>query len=288
MLDFVHLEQTLSKDEYRSRLPAVQMRLLQLQRVLREARIGTLLIVEGWDAAGKGRVIRKLTEPLEPRGFDLVWVREPRSHEHPMPWMWRFWKTLPAYGEIAIYDHSWYWRALVEKQEAAESDDQRDAWLDALRDINGFERLLAVDRYCVIKLFLHIDREEQQRRIRRLRNDPDWAWMAEQMDPERHERYDADARLIEEMLQRTESAEAPWRVIAATDHRHAKIRAMETTIERFEQVLRQHRWQIPPPIEGEGIDSCDDGRPLAPAEREKTRGDSAPEPHPPASASPSP
>jgi polyphosphate kinase 2 (PPK2 family) len=262
VLDFVNLDQKLPKPEYRSLLPLRQMRLLQLQRVMREARFGTLVILEGWDGSGKGRVIRKLTEPLEPRGFELVWVREPRSHARTLPWMWRFWKTVPAYGDLAIYDHSWYWRALVEEEKPTDPVERRETWLERLRDINLFERLLVEDRYLVIKIFLHIDPDEQKRRMEQAKKDPDWAWMSAQMDPERQARYAEDRVLVEEMLERTETAEAPWTLVAATDHRHAKIRTMDTVITSFEQTLERHGLDVPEPIVDTSIDSCDDGRDL--------------------------
>ena len=256
MLDFVNLEEKLPREVYKQQLPAKQLRLLQLQRTLREACLGTLVVFEGWDAAGKGRVIRKLTEPLEPRGFELEWVREPRSRHEPMPWMWRFWRSIPAHGAMTIYDHSWYWRALVEKQEAAESRKRRHPWLDALRDIALFERLLVDERYLVVKFFLHIDRAEQRRRMAKLEKDPEWSWMVQQMEPDRHSRYEEDAVLIEEMLERTEIPEAPWRIVAATDHRHAKMTVFDTLIEAFESALAKHGFEVPPRLVDQYLDSC--------------------------------
>ncbi|MEM1202412.1 MAG: hypothetical protein AAGN66_04220 [Acidobacteriota bacterium] len=217
------------------------------------------MVFEGWNTSGKGAVIRKLTEPLEPRGFELVWVREPRSHHQPLPWLWRFWRTLPPYGAMAIYDHSWYWRTLVELQDSGEGLTRREPWLERLRDITRFEQLLTDSRYEIIKFFLHIGEDEQRRRLEALARDDDAEPRAGSSG--RHDRYGRDYLLVEEILERTESAAAPWSIVPATDLRFARHEVCRLVARRFEEALERRGFEVPEPLGDDvSLDSCDDGR----------------------------
>src|SRR5437868_3034362 len=117
MREKVDLDLKLSKQEYKAQLAAVQERLFDLQKACWEARIPSILVFEGWDASGKGTTINTLTQKMEPRGFQLHSTVAPRTYEARMPWLWRFWLNLPNYGEMAIFDRSWYGRVLVERVE---------------------------------------------------------------------------------------------------------------------------------------------------------------------------
>ena len=117
MLEQVNLDCRLPKKEYRSVLPELQRRLYDLEKACWDRRIPSIVVFEGWDAAGKGSAIATLTERLDPRGFKLHAIRAPRTYQKQRPWLWRFWVRIPSYGEMAIFDASWYGRVLVERVE---------------------------------------------------------------------------------------------------------------------------------------------------------------------------
>src|SRR5580658_6361737 len=162
MLEKVDLTRAISKEEYKSRLPALQERLYDMQLAASEAGLASVIVFEGWDAAGKGTCISVLTSRLEPRAFRLHVIREPRLQEQHMPWLYRFWQRVPNYGQMALFDRSWYWRVLEERVEKIAPPGE---WEKSYRDIADFERTLAADGYALVKLFLHIDKKEQKHRL---------------------------------------------------------------------------------------------------------------------------
>lgn len=242
MLEALDLSREVSKEDYKQRLPGLQRRLHELQRACWEHELATMIVLEGWDASGKGSVIGKITQQLEPRGFRLHAVREPRTFETQLPWMWRFWAKLPNWGEMAIYDHSWYSRVLVERVEDMISSLR---WRRSYQDIMAFEQTLVADRYLLAKFFLHIDKDEQESRFKALESDPRTSWQVEGEDWARHERYDEYRTAIEEMLERTETEWGPWTLVAATDRRWTRLRVLQTIVEVMEEGLERHGCEIP-------------------------------------------
>jgi polyphosphate kinase 2 (PPK2 family) len=244
MLEKIDLDRSLPKAEYKPRIEWLQERLLDLQTVCWREKIASVILFEGWDAAGKGTVVTALTQRLEPRGFRLYSIQGPRSAEAAMPWLWRFWQKLPNYGEIAIFDRSWYGRVLVERVEKLTP---KDKWLSGYQDIGNFERTLADDGYLILKFFLHISSAEQKRRFKAMEKDPLSAWHVQPEDWEHHRKYDKYVRAIEEMFSRTETEWAPWTIVEATDLRWARVRVFETIIRRLEEALQQRGAAVPPP-----------------------------------------
>lgn len=245
MLETLDLNRSLDKAEYKDRLPTLQSRLHQLQRACWTANLGTLVVFEGWGASGKGSVIRKMTQRLEPRGFSLQAIQEPRTVERHLPWMWRFWVRLPNWGHMGIFSHSWYWRVLAQRlQEEITEQQVRQAF----NDINAFERALADDRYVIVKYFLHIDEEEQERRLKKLEADPISAWQVRSHDWQQHKNYARYLLAVEEMLERTESEWGPWTLIEGNDHRWERIRVFETLIQSIEDGMERKGYEVPEPV----------------------------------------
>ena len=242
MLEALDLSKKLSKSEYKLRLPWMQRRLHRLQRACWKDKIATIAVFEGWDAAGKGSTVGKLSQRLEPRGFSLHAIREPRTYELHMPWMWRFWVKIPNWGEMAIFDRSWYGRVLVERVEGLIPESQ---WRSGYRDIISFERALAQDRYLIVKFFLHITKEQQKERFKLLESDPATAWHVEPEDWEHHRNYDRYLIAVEEMLERTETEWGPWTLVEATDRRWTRYRVFDTLIRRMEHGLTRHGCEVP-------------------------------------------
>ena len=227
MLEKVDLTRAISKEEYKSRLPALQASLYDLQLATSEAGLPSVIVFEGWDAAGKGTCINVLTSKLEPRAFKLHVIQEPRTHELHMPWIYRFWQRIPNYGHMAIFDRSWYRRVLDER---VEKITPKAEWQKAYRDITDFERTLADDGYAIVKLFFHISNKEQKKRFRKLESDPLTRWQVQAADWKRHEQYGKYLVAVEEMLERTESEWGPWTIVEATDRYWTRVAVFETII----------------------------------------------------------
>ena len=242
MLEKIDLTRKLSKGEYKARLPYLRERLYDLQKSCWSAGIPSVILFEGWDAAGKGTSVKALTRRLEPRGFKLYPIQAPRTYETHVPWLWRFWLKLPNYGEMSIFDRSWYGRVLVERVEGLTPEKE---WRKAYRDIANFERTIADDGYVIIKFWLHISQEEQEQRFKKLEKDPLMAWHVQPEDWEHHRKYDEYLLAVEEMLERTETEWGPWTIVEATDRRWARVKIFETIICRLEESLSQRGVPLP-------------------------------------------
>jgi polyphosphate kinase 2 (PPK2 family) len=244
MLDQVDLDKRLSKREYKARMPYLRDRLYDLQKACWDAEIPSLIVFEGWDAAGKGTTINRLTQRLDPRGFKLYATREARTYEKHMPWLWRFWLKLPNYGQMAIFDRSWYGRVLVERVEGLATEAQ---WREAYQDIVDFERTLVDDRHVIVKFFLHISKKEQRRRFKKLEADPLESWHVQPEDWAHHKKYKHYLAATEEMLALTDTEWGRWVVVEATDRRWTRVKVFETLVQRLEDALRQRDLPLPAP-----------------------------------------
>ena len=252
MLEKVDLTLELSKKEYKRRLDASGGNLTLLQRSTFAAGIPIVILLEGWDASGKGTSVNLLAQYLDPRGFRINATIGATSIENQMPWLWRFWQKLPNYGEFAIFDRSWYGRVLVERVEKLIPP---DSWREAYQDILEFERAISEDGYILIKFFLHISKREQKRRFEAIDADPLQKWRVTREDWSNHRRYKDYLIAIEEMLERTETEWGNWTIVEATNREWARIKVMETVCGRIEEALKQ-RGQ-PLPVQAE---SSEDGK----------------------------
>jgi polyphosphate kinase 2 (PPK2 family) len=246
VLEKIDLDQKIDKKTYRRIMPELEDRLFEVQKASWDARIPVVILFEGWDAAGKGTSIQKLTSPLDPRGYKLYPIRPARTYEKKRPWLWRFWIKIPACGEWAIFDRSWYGRVLVERVENLTPESE---WRRAYRDIVDFERALADDGTLIIKYFLHISKQEQKRRFNKLAKDPMTAWHVTPEDWEHHYRYDDWVLAYEEAFERTESEWGPWTIVEATDRRFTWVKIYQTAITSLEERLGWPHMALPGPTE---------------------------------------
>lgn len=231
MLEKVDLGRALPKEEYKRRLPVLQDRLYELQLATSEKGLASLIVFEGWDASGKGTCINVLTGRLEPRAFHLHAIREPRTHELRLPWLYRFWERIPGYGQMAIFDRSWYRRVLEERVEKIVP---KREWQKAYRDIVDFERTLADDGCVIVKFFFHISKKEQRQRFRKLQSDPLMRWQIGAAERKQHRAYEKYLVAVEEMLEHTASEWAPWTIVEATNRYWTRVTAFETIIAALE------------------------------------------------------
>jgi polyphosphate kinase 2 (PPK2 family) len=234
MLEKLDLTQEIDKKEYKQVMPELQNRLYMVQKASWDAGIPVVILFEGWDAAGKGTSIQGLTAPLDPRGFKLYPIRAARTYEKKRPWLWRFWSKLPARGEWAIFDRSWYGRVMVERVENLTPENE---WRRGFRDIVDFERTIADDGHAIIKFFLHISKQEQKRRFEKLVKDPLNAWHVTAEDWEHHRHYDDWLLAYEEAFERTDTEWGPWTIVEATDRRFTRVKIFKTIISSLEEKL---------------------------------------------------
>jgi AMP-polyphosphate phosphotransferase len=234
MLDTVDLSSKMEKDAYKPLMADLSDRLYYVQQASWAAGVPVIILFEGWDAAGKGTTIHKLTDPIDPRGYKIYPIRAVRTYEKKHPWLWRFWLKIPARGEWAIFDRSWYGRVLVERMENLV--EEKD-WKRAYRDIVDFERTLADDGTLIIKFFLHISKKEQQKRFDKLTDDPLNAWRVSDEDLRNHKRYKKWLRIYQEMLEQTDTEWGPWTIVEATDRRHTQVKVYQTIIRALESRL---------------------------------------------------
>ena len=231
MLENINLKKKLPREEFKRVLPTLQGRLYDLEKACWDHGVPTVIVFEGWDAAGKGTTIAALTQRLDPRGFKLYPITAPRTYEQQRPWLWRFWLRVPNRGEMVIFDHSWYGRVLEERVERTIAEKE---WMHAYRDIVEFERMLADDGAIIRKFFLHISKKEQKQRFRAIEADPLEAWRVTKADWVRHKKYDEYLVAIEDMLELTESEFAPWTIVEATSKWHERKKVFETIIAAIE------------------------------------------------------
>ncbi len=241
MLEKVNLDIKLSHNQFKRVLPGLQAHLYDLEKACWDNHVPSVVVFEGWDAAGKGSAISTLTARLDPRGFKLHPIQPPRTYEQNHPWLWRFWRRIPAYGEMAIFDHSWYGRVLEERVEKLVPE---NVWRNAYRDIVEFERMLADDGAVIVKFWLHITKKEQKKRFEALEADPLEAWHVTKADWERHKTYKAYLEATEEMLELTDSEYGPWTIVEATSRWYARKKIFETVIRALEGRLGK---AAPPP-----------------------------------------
>lgn len=234
MLDQIDLDRSISKREYKQRLPKLQARLYYMEQVLLEARIPTLIVFEGWAGTFKVDTISVLMRRLDPRGLRVYPITPPRTYETQYPWLHRFWLKTPSYGQIAIFDRSWYRQVLNDRVHGAMSEAD---WRDRCDDIVAFERQLASDGAVILKFWLHISKKEQKRRFRKLQADSLTAWQVTDEDRWQNRHYEQVETLIKELMARTDKPHAPWIILPATDKRYEHVTAFETILSRLEARL---------------------------------------------------
>jgi AMP-polyphosphate phosphotransferase len=235
VLEAVDLSLKLDQGVYRKRLLDAQLRLRRLHFRMYERQVPVLAVFEGWDAAGKGGAIKRITETLEPRGFTVSSFSAPRGEEKTHHYLWRFWRTLPRAGHLGIFDRSYYGRVLVERVEGfcAESE-----WRRAYREITEFEGHQASFGMVICKFWLHVSPEEQLRRFRERERDPFRQHKLTPEDWRNRARWGEYAEAVEDMVAGTSTPAAPWTVVEADDKLHARVKVVVTVADAVERALR--------------------------------------------------
>lgn len=236
ILDKLDTTLALSKEEYKECLEQYQTKLARLAWQAYDAKHSTVIIFEGWDAAGKGGVIRRLTDPIDARLFRSISVAAPTEEELAHHYLWRFWRQIPRAGYMTLYDRSWYGRVLVERLEEFA---QPHEWMRAYQEINDFEEELVDSGIVLLKFWLHITPEEQLKRFEERKKTPWKQHKLTEDDWRNREKWDAYAQAVNDMVLRTSTGKVPWSLVPANDKLHARIEILKTVCDRLEQALNQ-------------------------------------------------
>ncbi len=234
-LSEIALDKTIEDHVYKAQLKDLQHQLNTLHYRLYRKKIPVIIVYEGWDAAGKGGNIKRITGALDPRGFEVHPIACPEPHEKSRHYLWRFWTKLPKTGHIAIFDRSWYGRVMVERLEEFCSTND---WKRAYNEINEFEKELAYWGAVIIKFWVQIDKDTQLERFTERQNTLEKQWKITDEDWRNREKWDAYEEAANEMLQKTNTTYAPWHVLASVDKKYARIQALKIVIETLEAALR--------------------------------------------------
>ena len=234
----IDLSKTLTKEQYQKQLKELQKKLSRLHGELYQRRIPVVLAFEGWDAGGKGGAIKRLTQALDPRGYEVHPVSAPNDLEKSHHYLWRFWTAVPKAGHIAIFDRSWYGRVMVERLEGFCSEDE---WRRAYKEINNMEECWANSGCIVLKFWMQIDKDEQERRFTERQQNPDKQWKITDEDWRNRAKWDQYEVAVDEMLVRTSTTYAPWIIVEANSKYYARIKVLKTVVDAIEQYLKTHK-----------------------------------------------
>lgn len=234
MLKTIDLSLTMDQETYEREIIRYQVALFALAYQVYVQQRPVVVVFEGWDAAGKGGAIRRLTERLDPRGYVVHAIAAPRGDEATRHYLWRFWQRLPEKGQIAIFDRSWYGRVMVERIEGFCKEDD---WKRAYREINQFERQLVDFGTILFKFWLHISQEEQLKRFESRSQDERRSWKLTDEDWRNRGKWPDYEAAVNDMLLKTSTLSAPWTVIEANSKWYARVKILRTVVESLSHEL---------------------------------------------------
>ncbi|RLC82279.1 MAG: hypothetical protein DRJ03_05450 [Chloroflexi bacterium] len=236
MLETVDLSKSLTKEEYVAKLSRYQLQLRELAYQLYVQKRTLVVVYEGWDAGGKGGNIKRVTERLDPRGYEVFSIAAPKGDDATHHYLWRFWRRLkpPDEKQILIFDRTWYGRVMVERVEGFCTEEE---WKRAYREINEFERQLVDFGMVVAKFWIHISPEEQLRRFQERKNTPYKQWKLTDEDWRNRDKWGKYKTAVEDMLLRTSTVTAPWTVIEGNDKWFARVKALRTLVQVLSKEL---------------------------------------------------
>ena len=237
-LGALDLTASIDKHRFHVELERQQGRLYRAQRKARERGVSTVVVFEGWDAAGKGGAIRRVTAALDARYFRVIPIAAPTDEEHAHQYLWRFWRHLSRAGHITIFDRSWYGRVLVERVEHLARPDE---WQRAYDEINQFEEQLIDHGAVLVKFWLHISKDEQLSRFHERQRTPYKLWKITDEDWRNRRNWDAHADAVNEMVTRTSTNHAPWVLVEGNDKRFARVKVVQTLAKRIALAAKRRR-----------------------------------------------
>ncbi len=232
----VDLDKTISDEDYKKQLDELQDELRELHYKIYRRKIPVIIAYEGWDAAGKGGNIKRITGALDPRGYVVHPIASPEPHEKARHYLWRFWNRLPKTGHIAIFDRTWYGRVMVERLEGFCSEND---WQRAYNEMNEFEKELSDWGAVIIKFWVQIDKDTQLARFTERQNTPEKQWKITDEDWRNREKWDLYEGAIDEMIQKTSTTYAPWYILESNDKKYARIKALQIVISALKKACKE-------------------------------------------------
>lgn len=235
-LNSVDLSLSYTKEEYKEKLDKLQARIQELHGELYRRRIPVILGFEGWDAGGKGGAIKRLTEKMDPRGYQVNPTASPNDIERAHHYLWRFWNNVPKKGHIAIFDRTWYGRVMVERIEGFCTTEE---WSRAYKEMNDMEANWVHSGAVVLKFWLQIDKDEQERRFKERMENPEKQWKITDEDWRNREKWDQYEQAVDEMLVHTSTTYAPWIIVEGNNKYYARIKVLQSVIDAIEKRLKE-------------------------------------------------
>lgn len=235
MLETLDLSRKLERSTYATELARLQIMLRELGWQVYQQKRPVVVVFEGWDAAGKGGAIKRLTEKLDPRGYTVYPISAPHGEDKTRHYLYRFWRRLPERGHMAIFDRSWYGRVLVERVEGFA---RAEEWQRAFREIVSFERQLSEFGTVILKFWVHISREEQLRRFEQRQAVGYKAWKLTEEDWRNREKWPEYEAAAEEMLLRTSVPAVPWILVEGNDKYWARVKVLQNMVTTLSRELR--------------------------------------------------
>jgi polyphosphate:AMP phosphotransferase len=236
VLDNLDLSQTVSDDDFETALARQQSRLNALQRRAGKRGVSTIIVFEGWDAAGKGGAIRRVTGSLDARDYQVIPIAAPSDEERARHYLWRFWRHLSRAGRLTIFDRSWYGRVLVERVEGFATEAE---YMRGYGEINHFEEQLVSNGILVVKFWIHVSKAEQLKRFRDRSRTSYKRWKVTDEDWRNRERWPDYTIAVSDMVARTSTKIAPWTLVEGDDKNFARVKVLETLAERLEHRLKK-------------------------------------------------
>ena len=234
MLETLDLTLSLDRQTYVEQLTRLQVQLRYLGYHIYKQRRPVVLLFEGWDAAGKGGAIKRITEKIDPRGYVVYPISAPQGEDKTRHYLYRFWRRLPERGQVAIFDRSWYGRVLVERVEGFAKEEE---WKRAYKEINSFERQLHDFGTIMAKFWIHISREEQLRRFEERKRVGYKAWKLTEEDWRNRDKWAAYEQAAEDMVLKTSTRTAPWCLIEGNEKYWARVKVLAKVVEVLAQGL---------------------------------------------------
>jgi AMP-polyphosphate phosphotransferase len=234
ILNSLDMSQAISKKAFAEELEKYQGRLNLLHRKANDKGLSTILVFEGWDAAGKGGAIRRLTAALDARSYQVIPIAAPTDEERAHHYLWRFWRHLPRAGRLTIFDRSWYGRVLVERVEGFAAEPE---WRRAYSEINEFEDELVEHGTILIKYWVHITQDEQLRRFKEREKTQHKKWKLTDEDWRNRQKWNDYQAAVNEMVERTSTRVAPWTLVEGNDKYFARLKILKTACSSIDRAL---------------------------------------------------
>lgn len=234
VLDKVDLTRRYSDEQYRRLLAKYQQKLNKLSWAAHNAGRSVIAVFEGWDAAGKGGAIRRVTGAMDARLYKVISVAAPTDEEKAQHYFWRFWRQVPPDGYFTIYDRSWYGRVLVERVEGFAAPEE---WLRSYQEINDFEEQLTSHGIILLKFWIHISNDEQLRRFKEREVTP---WKKHKITGEdwrNRDKWEDYEMAVNEMVARTSTRQAPWTLVPGNDKKVARVTVAKTICDHVKRVV---------------------------------------------------